>query len=103
MAVVEDVEVFVVADKLPQRQNGLSQRETRQHFPVKVLLHGPFLGKGRECSPTSYNGNGLRFGKTRKAVGHDLPIGAGREKTPAVAAEGNQVNRLAGVFSCLPV
>ena len=47
VAVVEDVEVFVVADELPQRQDGLGQRQTRQHFPVKVLWHGPLLGKGR--------------------------------------------------------
>jgi hypothetical protein len=49
---VEVVEVLVVADELPEHEDGLGQGQARQHFPVKILLHGPVLGRGRDGSPT---------------------------------------------------
>ena len=59
MAVVEVIKALVVADELPERENGLGQGEAGQHFPVKVLRHGPVLGMGRDGSPTPQNGNEL--------------------------------------------
>jgi len=52
MAVVEFVEGGVVTDELPKQESSLGQREARDDFPVKILLHGPVLGIGREGSPT---------------------------------------------------